>query len=146
MNGAGGNGGNATGGDSGGANASGYASGGGITVDSAGTLFLEPRQGAKKGHKQFGATDLITGNSATPGAAGTAGTPTGNIAPGTGGGTNPPGHNGILTLGQPGQVSTLKQSVGGGIAISGTAHGATHTSVTGNSAFRFPDIDGTFSP
>ena len=146
VNGPGGNGGNATGGDSGGANPSGYASGGGITVDSAGTLFLEPRQRAKKGSKQFGATDLITGNSATPGAAGTAGLPTGNIAPGTGGGVNPPGEDGILTLGQAGQVSTLKRSVGGGIAIFGAAHGKTHTSVTGNSAITFPDIDGTFSP
>lgn len=89
---------------------------------------------------------MITGNSATPGAAGTAGSPTGNIAPGTSGGVNPPGQDGILTLGQAGQVSTLRRSVGGGIAISGTAHGKTHTSVTGNSAITFPDIDGTFSP
>jgi len=145
VNGPGGNGGSATGGNGGSAEINGLASGGGIIVDVSGTLSLEPRLGAKKGSKQASATDLITGNSATPGAAGTAGSPTPNIAPGTGGGFNPPGQNGTLKVGQPGHVSTLKRSVGGGIAIFGTAHGKSHTSVTGNSAIVFPNIDGTFS-
>jgi hypothetical protein len=144
--GAGGNGGNATGGNGGGADFNGLANGGGITVDVSGKLSLQPTLGAPKGSKQANAADLISGNSATPGAAGTAGSPGPNLAPGTGGGGAPVGKNGVFTVGQPGRVSLLKRSVGGGIAIFGTARGKSHTKVTGNSAIVFPNIDGTFSP
>ena len=143
----GGNGGNATGGNGGNAGAiSGTGEGGGIAVDPSGTLVLKPRLGAKKGSKQAGATDVITGNSATPGAPGTAGSPGANIAPGTGTGGSPPGKNGVFTVGQPGHVLAVKHSIGGGIAIFGIARGASHTLVTGNSATVGANIDGTFSP
>jgi len=89
VNGPGGSGGNATGGNGGNASSNGTAGGGGITVAGQGTLSLEPRLGAKKGSKQANATDLITGNSASLSAAGTAGSPTPNITPGNGGGGNP---------------------------------------------------------
>jgi hypothetical protein len=147
-NGPGGNGGNATGGNGGNAGSRGTAGGGGITVAGQGTLSLEPELGAKKGSKQARAKDLITGNSASLGAAGTVGSPTPsmNITPGTGGGGNPPGQNGTITVGRPGQVSTLFQSIGGGILIFGKARGALHTSVKGNAATVDPNIDGTFSP
>jgi len=59
---------------------------------------------------------------------------------------NPPGQNGTLTVGKPGTVGLLTNSIGGGILIFGHASGATHTHVSGNSATVDPNIDGTFSP
>ncbi len=143
----GGNGGNATGGNGGNAGAiSGIGEGGGIAVDTSGTLVLKPRLGAKKGSKQAGATDVITSNSATPGGLGTAGLPGANIAPGTGTGGSPGGNNGTLTVGHPGQVLAVQHSIGGGIAIFGNGKAtADNTSVTGNSAITDPNIEGTLS-
>ena len=51
---------------------------------------------------------------------------------------------GTENLGHPGGVVPLIPSAGGGITIVGTAT-ADNTSVTGNTADVFPNIDGTLS-
>jgi len=48
------------------------------------------------------------------------------------------------TAGHSGVIGVLRQSAGGGMAIFGTATGD-NTSVTGNQASTFPNIDGTLS-
>ena len=140
----GGNGGDASGGNGGNAGVAGVGSGGGITVDTAGSLVLKPRLGARKGSKQANATDIITLNSAIPGQDGIAGSAPGSVTPGARGPGNPPGAAGALTPGQFGALPGPRRSVGGGIAIFGKAT-ADNTSVTGNNAILFPNIDGTLS-
>jgi hypothetical protein len=144
VDGPGGNGGNATAGNGGNGTFNGVASGGGIYVDQSGNLLLQPRHGAKKGSRQSKATDLITSNSAVHEAVGTAGSPSANVAAGTGTGGSTPGKNGTDNFGHPGGVVPLISSAGGGITIVGKAT-ADNTSVTGNTADVFPNIDGTLS-
>jgi len=144
QGGLGGNGGNATGGAGGNAGFSGVGSGGGITVDSAGTLFLRPRFGAPKRSKQASATDVITLNSAIAGVGGIAGSAPGSVTPGGGGPGDPPGAGGTANPGRSGSLTGPRRSVGGGMAIFGKATGD-NTSVTGNNAIKFPNIDGTLS-
>ena len=140
--GVGGAGGNATAGNGGNADFTGVADGGGIFVGQSGTLVLKPRLGAKKGSRESKATDVITLNAAVHGALGTPGTAGGSVAAGIGG--NLHGTNGTDNLGHPGGVVPLVPSAGGGIANFGTAT-VDNTSITGNSADVFPNIDGTLS-
>jgi len=87
---------------------------------------------------------VITANSAVHAAVGSAGSAGGSVAAGTGGGGRPPGTNGTDNLGHPGEVGLLIESAGGGMAIFGKAKGD-NTSVTGNTADVFPNIEGTLS-
>ena len=140
---AGGHGGHATGGNGGNGGESGLASGGGITVDVSGALVLKPRLGARKGSTEASATDVITSNSAS--ASGNGGLGLGGAATGgTGGPGNSSGAGGTLTPGHIGAIFISTNSVGGGMAIFGSAAGD-NTSVAANNAITFPDIDGTIS-
>jgi hypothetical protein len=145
---AGGQGGAPTGGNGGSGGASGIAKGGGITVDVSGSLVLNPRLGVKPLSKKAsvsaaGATDVITLNSAVAGGIGGGGA-AGSATPGPGGPGDPVGNNGTVTAGHAGVAGALKQSEGGGIAIFGTATGD-NTTVTGNHASKFPNIEGKLS-
>jgi len=135
----GGAGGNATGGNGGNNGASGSATGGGITVDPSGKLVLKPRQGATPGSIEASAFDVITSNSATAGGFGNVGGG-GSATAGTG-----PAGSGKATPGRFGFILFLRRSLGGGIAIFGTATGD-NVSVSGNHAMVSPDISGTLLP
>jgi len=139
-NAAGGNGGNATGGNGGNSGLPGLGIGGGIIVDTAGSLVLKPTLGAKKGSKQASATDVITSNTALAG-----GTAVLGAAAGVGGSGQPPGANGTATGGEHGEVLSTMNSEGGGMAIFGTAHGD-NVSFARNHAITDPNIDGTLLP
>ena len=138
----GGRGGNASAANGGNGGQSGGSVGGGIDVQFGGTLTLSPRQGAKKGSKQSGATDSITGNQAfdaSNGPGGLAGTAT------AGSGGTPGGANGDTVPGSNGSTSTFEQGLGGGIATFGTTT-ADNTNITDNFASTGDnDVDGTFS-
>jgi len=118
----------------------GLAIGGGIIVDTAGSLVLKPTLGAKKGSKQASATDVITSNTALAG-----GTAVLGAAAGVGGSGQPPGANGTATGGEHGEVLSTMNSEGGGMAIFGTAHGD-NVSFARNHAITDPNIDGTLLP
>ena len=140
----GGDGGNATAGNGGNGNFDGLASGGGIYVDQKGNPVLKPRLGAKTGSRESKATDVITANAAVRAAVGTGGLNGGSVAAGQGGAGRPPGTDGTDNFGHTGEAGRLVPSAGGGITIVGTAT-ADNTSVTGNTADEFPNIDGTLS-
>jgi len=137
---AGGQGGAPTGGNGGSGGDSGAAKGGGIIVDVSGSLVLRPRTGIKPLPPGHGPTDIVTSNSAIAGGVGGAGL-AGSATAGTGGTGSPDGNTGMVTAGHAGVIGTLKQSEGGGIAIFGTATGD-NTTVTGNHANKFPNIEG----
>ena len=142
----GGRGGNSRAGDGGNGGNSGSSEGGGIMVDSLGTLFLNPRLAAKRGSKQSKASNSIAGNQALAAKSGTAGT-AGTATAGKGGATN--GAAGTATPGHNGLVNSLDLAIGGGLAVAGDAGGATvdFTSInSGNHAgadTNFNDVVGT---
>ncbi len=103
---------------------------------------MKPRLGAKKGSRELKATDVITANSALHAAVGAGGSAGGSVAAGQGGAGSPPGKDGTNNFGHAGGVVPLVPSAGGGITIVGTAT-ADNTTVTGNTADVFPNIDGT---
>ena len=88
-------------------------------------------------------TDAITANSAIAGRPGSAGL-AGSATPGAGGLGSPSGVSGARTPGHSGATGSATPSEGGGIAILGIAVGD-NTTVTGNQASKFPNIDGTLS-
>ena len=87
---------------------------------------------------------MITANAAVHAAVGSGGLAGGSVAAGQGGAGSPSGTNGTDNFGHSGGVVPLVKSAGGGITIVGTAT-AENTSVTGNTADVFPNIDGTLS-
>jgi hypothetical protein len=141
----GGNGGNATGGNGGNTGLPGLAFGGGIIVENTGSLVLKPRLGAKKRSKQASATDVITSNTALAGGIAIAIGVGGGATAGVGGSGQPSGDNGTAKDGDNGEILRTQNSVGGGIAIFGTAH-LDNVSVAGNHAITDPNTDGTVLP
>jgi hypothetical protein len=116
--------------DGGNGGESGFSLGGGVFVDSSGTLTINPRQGARKGSKQAQATDQITGNDAFDSGAGSPGH-AGSVTIAPGGTVG--GAAGELFLGQNGTVDTFTSGVGGGIATFGNTT-IDNTNITGNFA------------
>jgi hypothetical protein len=122
----------------------GNGGGGAINNLASGVLTINPRLGAKKGSKQFKATDVITGNSAHAGP-GSAGGSLGVAQAGTGG--SPSGAAGTSFPGHFGTAGTAGTGVGGGLdLITGGTVVIDNTTISGNSATTTDnDVHGTFS-
>lgn len=132
------------GGNGGSGSNGGSGNGGGINNLATGVLTINPRLGAKKGSKQFKATDTITANSAHLGLGGSGG----NLGIGQAGiGGGPNGAAGTSFPGHVGTAGNTGTGVGGGLdLVTGGTVVTDNTTITGNTASSTDnDVHGTFT-